>query len=212
MKYLIPMLLFAAAPAIAADAGTAAPATGEAWAKQMTDPTRNAAAFKDPQAFMAWSAAMADPLTSAALAKQGLDPNTYIRMLSGMMNPATMQNYMQFVDPAIAMRWMGAGMDPNFYTRMLSMGMNPAMYGNWMSAPMNPQMWAPALQLMNPSMYTNMMMAPISPGAMNMMMVPMNPQTYMQWMGTGMNPQTYGTWGQMLPALPTPPAAPEAKP
>jgi 2-polyprenyl-6-methoxyphenol hydroxylase-like FAD-dependent oxidoreductase len=70
---------------------------------------------------MAWSNAMANPSTSAALAQMGMDPATYVRMMSGLMNPASMQNYMQFSDPSIAMKWMGAGLDPRMYTQMAGM-------------------------------------------------------------------------------------------
>jgi len=220
MKRLFTLMLTALCPvtaSFAADPAPATPTTSEGWAQKMMDPTQNAAAFKDPQAFLAWSNAMANPATSAVLAKQAMDANTYLRMMSGMMNPAAMQNYMQFTDPSVAMKWMGAGMDPRFMTNMMGMGLNPAMYTNWMGAPMNPQMWAPAMQMLNPSMYTSMMTAPLSPAAMNTMMQPINPQMYMNWMGAGMNPQTYGTWGQMLdpatmmklmPAMPTLPIAP----
>jgi hypothetical protein len=199
MKSLIPLMLLAAVPAFAADPAPATvPAAGEALAKQMLDPTKNTAAFKDPQAFMAWSNAMANPSTSAALAQMGMDPATYVRMMSGLMNPASMQNYMQFSDPSIAMKWMGAGLDPRMYTQMAGMAANPAMYGNWMQAPVNPQMWSPAMQMLNPGMYGNWMQAPMSPGAMNTMMAPMNPNMYMNWMGAGADPRTYGNWGQMM--------------
>ncbi|KAF0099019.1 MAG: hypothetical protein FD187_2787 [bacterium] len=201
MKSLIPLLCLAALPAFAADPAPATiPASADALAKQMLDPTRNTAAFKDPQAFMAWANAMANPNTSAALAQMGMDPATYVRMMGGLMNPASMQNYMQFSDPSIAMKWMGAGLDPRMYTQMAGMAANPAMYGNWLQAPLNPQMWSPAMQMMNPGMYGNWMQAPMSPGAMNTMMAPMNPNLYMNWMGAGADPRTYGNWGQMMNA------------
>jgi hypothetical protein len=97
MKSLIPLLLLAAAPAFAADA---APASNEALVQKMLDPTQNASAFKDPQAFLAWANSMSNPAASAALAQAGMDPATYVRLLSGMMNPASLQNYMQFTDPS----------------------------------------------------------------------------------------------------------------
>jgi hypothetical protein len=69
------------------------PTTPEAWAAKMTDPTRNAAAFKDPAVFAKFTQAMMNPATSLALMQQGMDPNAYARLMSGMMNPASMQNY-----------------------------------------------------------------------------------------------------------------------
>ncbi|MBU1664995.1 MAG: hypothetical protein KKG92_06300 [Gammaproteobacteria bacterium] len=174
--------------------------TPEAAADKMLDPTRNASAFKDPKAFTEWANNLMNPATSLALAQKGIDPNTYIRMLAASMNPATMQNYMQFTDPNMAMKWLAASMNPNFYTALMAPGMNPATYMNWMGAPVSPQALNMMAAPLNPAMYGNWMTAPMNPGAVNAMMAPMNPNLYMNWLGAGMNPATYGTWGQMLAA------------
>jgi hypothetical protein len=181
-------------------------------ADRMLDPTRNASAFKDPKAFAEWTNAMMNPATSMALTQKGMDPNTYTRMLAGIMNPAAMQNAMQFNDPAVAMKWLAAGLNPNLYTALLAQGLNPANYLNWMAAPMSPQAMNMGMQMLNPAMYGNWMAAPVSPQVVNTMMAPMNPNLYMNWMGAGMNPQTYGSWGAMAIPLATPLAAPLATP
>ncbi len=185
--------------------------TPEAAADKMLDPTRNASAFKDPNAFAEWAGNMMNPATTLALTQKGIDPNTYIRMMAAGLNPATMQNYMQFSDPAVMMKWMAAGMDPNFYARLMGMGLNPANYLGWMAAPLSPQALGLMAAPLNPGLYANWMAAPMSPGAVNTMMAPMNPNLYMNWMGASMNPATYGTWGQML-AAPAQAAAPAAAP
>jgi len=185
--------------------------TPEAAADRMLDPTRNASAFKDPNAFAEWAGNMMNPATTLALTQKGIDPNTYIRMMAAGLNPATMQNYMQFSDPAVMMKWMAAGMDPNFYARLMGMGLNPANYLGWMAAPLSPQALGLMAAPLNPGLYANWMAAPVSPQAVNTMMAPMNPNLYMNWMGAGMNPATYGTWGQML-AAPAQAAAPAAAP
>lgn len=187
-------------------ASAATPGTPQAWAEKMLDPTQNASAFKDPAAFQQWSAAMMNPATSMALMQQGMDPNTVIRMLSGLMNPASMQNAMQFSDPNIAIKWMAAGIDPRFAANLLSQGLNPNAYLNMMQAPLSPQMLGMGAQMLNPGMYGNWLAAPTQPAALNAMMAPMNPGMYMNWMGAGMNPNTYGPWGQML-GMPGAPAA-----
>lgn len=174
--------------------------TPEAAADRMLDPTRNASAFKDPKAFSEWVGNMMNPATSLALAQRGIDPNTYVRMMAAGLSPATMQNYMQFSDPAVLMKWMAAGMDPNFYASLMAQGLNPANYLGWMTAPLSPQALGLMAAPLNPGLYANWMAAPISPQAVNAMMAPMNPNLYMNWMGAGMNPATYGTWGQMLAA------------
>lgn len=172
--------------------------TPEAVADKMLDPTRNASAFKDPKAFTDWATEMMNPATSMALAQKGIDPNTYVRMLAASMNPATMQNYMQFSDPNMAMKWLAAIMNPNFYTALMAPGLSPATYTNWMAAPVSPHALGMMAAPLNPAMYGNWMTAPMNPSAVNAMMAPMNPNLYMNWMGAGMNPATYGTWGQML--------------
>jgi hypothetical protein len=209
MKKLIPLIaaLFCSGFAQAADT----PATPQAWAQKMTDPTQNASAFKDPAVFAQWSAAMMNPATSVAMMQQAMDPNAYARMLSGMMNPASMQNYMQLMDPAVSMKWLGAAMDPRFYTAMLGQGLNPATYMNWMTLPTNPQMLGLGMQMLNPGMYANMMAAPLNPAMMNAMMTPMNPNTYMNWLGAGLNPATYGSWGNLM-TMPAAPGLPMALP
>ncbi len=111
---------------------------------------------------------------------------------------AAFQNYMQFMDPAVSMKWMGAAMDPNFYTAAMAPFMNPNLYMKWMMAPMDPRAMQMGMQMMNPGMYTNWMMAPMSPQAMNAMMAPMNPATYTNWMNTAVNPATYGTMGAFV--------------
>ncbi len=174
------------------------PATPDAWAAKMMDPTQNGSAFKDPAVFQQWLNAMMNPATQMAMMQQGMDPNTALRMLSGMMNPAVMPNYMQFTDPAVAMKWLAASMDPRFITALLSQGINPSTYLNMMQAPLSPQMLNLGAQMLNPALYGKWLTAPMSPAALNTMTAPMNPNTYMGWMGTGMNPGTYGPWGQML--------------
>ncbi len=207
MKHTLALLAVLALnhAALAADTPAAA-------ADKMLDPTRNASAFKDPNAFTEWAGNMMNPATTLALTQRGIDPNTYIRMMAAGLNPATMQNYMQFSDPAVMMKWMAAGMDPNFYARLMGMGLNPANYLGWMSAPLSPQALGLMAAPLNPGMYGNWMTAPLSPATVNTMMAPMNPNLYMNWMGAGMNPATYGTWGQMLAAPAQAPASAPAAP
>jgi len=177
-------------------------------ADRMLDPTRNTAAFKDPKAFIEWSNAMLNPATSMALAQKGIDPNTYLRMLAGMMNPATLQNYMQLTDPAMLMKWSAAGIDPNFYTALLGQGLNPANLLPWLTAPVSPQAMNLGMQMLNPAMYGNWLTAPVSPQAINTMMAPMNPNLYTNWLAASMNPKTYGSWGAMVAPMAAPLSAP----
>jgi outer membrane protein OmpA-like peptidoglycan-associated protein len=184
----------------------AAPATPQSAAEQTLNPAAYPALMGNPAAFAQWSAAMANPATSMAMMQQAMEPNTYARMMSEMMNPAALQNYMRFVDPALYTRWMQAAMNPNFYAAMMAPAMNPANYLNWMSLPVNPQMWGQGMQMLNPALYMRWLGAPLNPAMLNAMMTPMNPGTYTNWMGAAMNPRTYGPWGGFM-TMPTAPGA-----
>ena len=201
MRVQATLIAIAASLSVAAHAGDAPPTTPEGWAAKMTDPTRNGSAFKDPRVFVPWAGAMMDPATSIALMQRGMDPNAYTHMMGGMMNPASMQNWMQFIDPAVAMRWMQGSMDPNLYTAMMMQTVNPAMYAKWMAAPMDPRLMGMMAAPMNPSMYANWMGAATNPANMNLMMAPANPAMYNNWMGAAANPATYGPWGGMMAPL-----------
>jgi outer membrane protein OmpA-like peptidoglycan-associated protein len=201
-------LILATGLAQAADTATtpAEPATPQSAADQMFNPAAYPAIAGNPAAFAQWSAAMANPATSMAMMQQGMQPETYARMMAAMMNPAMLQNYMRFIDPAMYTRWMEAAMNPNFYTGMMAPAMNPANYLNWMSLPVNPQMWGQGMQMLNPALYMRWPGAPLNPAMLNTMMTPMNPSTYTNWMGAAMNPRTYGPWGGFM-TMPTAPGA-----
>lgn len=188
LKLLAPLMMACCG---AAYADAAAPAAAESWAAKMTDPTQNAAAFKDPRTFVQWSQAMTSPAMMPAMGMVMVDPGTYSRMAYGMMSPGAFQNYAQFADPNMAMRWMGAGMDPNFYMGMATPMMNPNMATQWMMAPMDPRMLNAGIQMVNPATYNQWMTVPSDPKIMGLMTAPMNPQLYGNWATVVADPRTY---------------------
>jgi outer membrane protein OmpA-like peptidoglycan-associated protein len=182
-----------AAPAVAAPAPVAAPAAqanipAEKWLERMGDFTQNASAFKDPQRFNQWFGAMTDPSMVMAALPMMMEPGSWIRTTSSMMQPGVVTNYMGFTDPNVAGRWMGAMMDPNFYMQNMWSMTDPSKMMRWMMLPMDPKMMQFGMSMMNPNSYMKWMMAPMDPRVWGMMFAPMNPQFYGSMAGAMINP------------------------
>ncbi len=172
--------------------------TPEATLARMTDMTTNTAAFKDPKTFVQWVNTTTEPGFYTLMGNNMMAPNNWTKMMATGLDPRALTNYMQFTDPAVAAKWMGAAMDPQFYTALMTPMMDPAKSMRWMMMPMDPKVMNMGMQMLNPQTSMNWMMAPMSPQSMNMMMAPMNPNLYTSWMGAGMNPATYGPMGSMM--------------
>ena len=201
-------------------AAPVAPKTAEQWVNRMTDFTQNASAFKDPAQFAAWANAMTDPSMVTTMGTQMIEPGNMLRSMTTMMQPATTGNYMQFMDPNVAMRWGGAMMNPMWYTQLATSMADPGKMMRWVMLPMDPKMMNMGMQMMDPNLYVKWMMTPTDPRGMALMFAPMNPQLYGSMAG-GMIPQQLvggnkSTWGTfMYPAQPVvsvQPAAPVASP
>lgn len=207
---LAPLVLALASQALAEGP---APATPEAWADRMTDPTVNASAFKDPEGFVPWAHAMTNPAMLPALGQAMLDPGTYARMAYGFLTPSAFENYMQFADPGIALRWLGAGMNPGFYPGLAAPLLNPATYAGWLVLPADTRMWNLGLQFFNPAVYTQWVSTSMDPKMIELMTAPLTPGMYGSWLGTVTDPETYPVLqhGQTPAAADAGPAAPPAK-
>ncbi|MEW6120283.1 MAG: OmpA family protein [Pseudomonadota bacterium] len=202
-------------------AETGTPKTADQWVTRMTDFTQNASAFKDPNAFLAWTNAMTDPSMVSAMGVQMMEPGNLLRSMTTMMQPSTTANYMQFMmDPNIYMKWGAAMMNPMWYTQLgLSMS-DPGKMMRWMMLPMDPKIWNMGIQAMNPNLYMKWMMTPTDPRAMSLMFAPMNPQLYGSMLGGMLNPGLVGgpnsTWGTFMypkqPVVQVQGAAPVASP
>jgi outer membrane protein OmpA-like peptidoglycan-associated protein len=194
----------AAAPDVSPDKRSA-----EQWVGRMTDFTKNGTAFRDPEAFIAWTNAMSSPSMVPAMAGRMVEPGNMLYSMTTLMQPATMSNMMQYMDPAMAMRWSGAMMNPMFYTRMMTNMANPAKMMGWMALPMDPKMMEVGKLAMDPNTPMKFMMAPTDPRGMALMFAPMNPQLYGSMMGGSMvggmmkNVMPGSNWGTfMYPAQP----------
>lgn len=193
------------AQAAAPVATNGAPKTPEEWIARMTDFTKNASAFKDPKVFMPWSNTMTEPSFYVTMMNGAQDPAAWLNMMNSATNPNALRNYVQFTDPNLYMRWMGAGMDPAFYTAFMTQFSDPAKMMRWAMMPMDPKMWSAMMNMANPNMYMKWVMAPMDPRAWGAMGNMMNPATYTGFMGAGMDPKAYGPWGSMFAYTPQAP-------
>lgn len=191
----MPLLAAQTAPSVSAPvaAPVVAPAAQanipvENWLWRMGDFSQNASAFKDPRVFTPWFGAMTDPSMVAAAMPMMMEPGSWIRTSSSMMQPGMVSNYMGFTDPNVAARWMGAAMDPNFYMQNAFSMTDPNKLMRWMMLPMDPRVMQTGMSMLNPNTHMKWMMAPMDPRVMGMMLTPMNPQFYGSMAGAVINP------------------------
>jgi hypothetical protein len=175
------------------------PTTPEGWLDRMTDFTRNMSAFKDPKVFVPWFQAVTEPSFYTAMGYGMLDPAGWLRMTQSMVHPGAYPNMMEWIDPAVYMKWLAASMDPNFYTALITQLTDPGKMMRWAMWPMDPKLLGLMLQPLNPNLYMKWLMSPLDPRALQLMMAPVNPNLYTGWLGAMINPASYGpTWSGFL--------------
>ncbi len=147
---------------------------------------------------------MADPVSFANLMSVANDP----RSIHVMTKCAT--------EPAMWDTWMKGMTDFNKMSRTMSHFMNPSMYINWMSAPMNPAMYQPMMQMANPAYYTRWMNAMMNPAFYAPVTSFADPDWYTPRLNWMMNPQSMQpmlgmmNWGNFAPAPAASVATPQA--
>lgn len=178
------------APAAAAPVGT--PKTAEEWLQRMTDFTRNASAFKDPQVFVPWSNAVTEPGFYIAAMNGMMDPAGWLAMMNSAAHPGAVRNLAQFGDPNVTLRWMAAGVDPAFYTAVLTQLSDPGKMMRWGMMPLDPKLWNLFMNSLNPNTYIRWPMAMMDPRLWNLMGNMANPALYTSMAGAAFNAQNYG--------------------
>jgi outer membrane protein OmpA-like peptidoglycan-associated protein len=176
----------------------------EEWVNRMTDFTRNMGPFKDPKQFMPMFQAVTEPGFYTTMGNVALDPTAWMHMMNSMVHPGAYPNMMQFVDPGVYLKWLGASLDPTFYNQLLAQLSDPAKIMRWSMLPMDPQFLNLLLQTLNPNLYMRWMIMPMDPLLWQFMGTAMNPATYMAWMNEAMKPGSYGDMWKGFLGTPVP--------
>ena len=120
------------------------------------------------------------------LADTVADPIRFAKLMQIVSDPRTMHVMMKCsTEPVMWDTWVRGLTDFDKMARAGTRFMNPVMYMNWMMAPMNPQFYAPVMQMMNPGYYTLWMNAMMNPAFYQPMFAFMDPNWYtprLQWM------------------------------
>ena len=221
-KLFFAALVFAATPALAAMGTTqiptfagqaaaaeaarnATPQTPEQWLARMTDFTRNLSAFKEPRVFVPWTNAVTEPGFYVAMANGMMDPGGWLNMMNSAANPDAVRNMVQFLDPAVTMKWVAASADPAFYTALLTQLSDPGKLMRWAMVPLDTKAQDMVLNMFNPNTYIRWPMAALDPRAWNLMGNVANPALYTGMLGALINPSSYGSsWNSWLTWKPAP--------
>ncbi|MDH3716245.1 MAG: hypothetical protein OET44_20640 [Gammaproteobacteria bacterium] len=126
------------------------------------------------------------------MAQTMADPVEFAKLMQITSDPRTMHVMMKCsTEPVMWDTWMRGLTDWQKMSRTMTYFMNPGMYMAWITAPMNPQMYAPMFQMMNPAYYTRWTNAMMNPAFYQPMFAFADPNWYtprLQWM---MDPRSY---------------------
>lgn len=135
------------------------------------------------------------------MAETMADPVKFFELMTIVNDPRTIHVMMKCAsEPVMWDTWVRGMSDFNKLSRASMHFMNPAMYMKWMMAPMNPQTYAPMMQMMSPDYYTRWMTAMMNPTFYQPMFALADPNWYtprIQWM---MNPQSFQPMFNMFSA------------
>jgi hypothetical protein len=135
------------------------------WADRCTDFTTNGWAFKAPANFLPWLNVFSDPGIWLEFAQRGLDPQTYIRTASSLLEPGMVKNHLEWTDPVIYEKWANALAEPQFMTAVSATLFDPGKLMRWVMLPLDPKSW-------------------------NLLLTAVHPETLGKWLNTPMDPRT----------------------
>jgi hypothetical protein len=127
------------------------------------------------------------------------DPESYARVVSLMMDPATAKNYLEWSDPAIYAKWLQALVDPNFYTAVMRPVIDPTTYLRWMALPVDQRAWSVGLNTMNPMVWMKWMTAGLNPKIISPFFKAADPSTSARWLQAAADPANIRVWAGFAP-------------
>lgn len=196
----------ASAPAPAqAQAPKNIPQTPEEWLVRMTDFTKNASAYRDPQVFLPWLNAVTEPGFYVAMGQGIMDPAGWLNMFNSMAHPDAVRNWMWLFDPNVYLKWGNASLDPAFYNAALAILGDPGKLTRWAMLPLDPKLWNLFFNMFNPNLYIKWGVAPMDPRTWQLMGNVMNPALYTSYLGAMADPNALGSVGSWFNWTPTNP-------
>ena len=161
------------------------------WADRCTDFTTNGWGFKSPRNFLQWLEVFSDPAIWLEFGRRGLEPQTYVRTLSSLLDPGTPRNYLEWGDPAIYEQWAKASVEPDFYTAVNAIVFEPSRYLRWAQLPVDPRAWKLLGTALSPETWGKWLAAPVHPDTQALITKALDPQTALKWSEALANPQNY---------------------
>ncbi|OYY93458.1 MAG: hypothetical protein B7Y41_11895 [Hydrogenophilales bacterium 28-61-23] len=181
------------------------------FADRCTDFTANGWAFKAPRNFLKWLDVFTDPGIYLEFANRSLDPQSYVRSLTSLLDPATPRNYLEWSNPEIYNRWAQAAAQPEFYTAVNSILFDPGRMMRWAMLPIDGRAWSVAGNAANPNTWLKWLNAPADPKTQELFAKAANPETVQRWLDAVVDPNntpwfnapatTYGAQPTKLPGL-----------
>ncbi len=185
---LIALLLFpllinfahAAAPEAAGELDAAAGST-QRMADRCTDFTTNGWSFKAPRNFLKWLDTFTDPGIYLELANRGLDPQSYVRSLSSLLDPGTPRNYLEWSNPEIYEQWARAANDEQFYSAVAGILFDTSRIMRWVMLPIDGRAWSVLGNAVSPDTWLKWLKAPVDPKTQALIAKAGDPDTMRLW-------------------------------
>lgn len=161
------------------------------WADRCTSATTNGWAFKAPNRFILWLDVFSAPDIWLEFARRGQDPHYYLRTLESLLDPATAQNYLEWTDPRLYERWLGALAQPEFLEAVTGILTQPERIARWAALPLDPRPWHLMLNAMSPETWAKWLALPFDPRIPALVNKALAPETAEAWERVLSDPSTY---------------------
>jgi len=168
----------AEAPQVSVDAKTIA---AQRVADRCTDFTANGWAFKAPRNFIKWLDVFTTPEIYIEFANRSLDPQSYVRTLSSMLQPEAVKNHLEWSNPEIYNQWAQSAADPGFYDAVVAIMLDTNRLTSWLMLPVDERAWSVLGNALNPNTWLKWLNAPADPATQALFAKAADPETTRLW-------------------------------
>lgn len=161
------------------------------WADRCTSFTTNGWAFKAPNNFILWLDVFSAPDIWLEFARRGLDPQYLVRSLDSLLDPATAQNYLEWTDPYLYERWLGALAKPDLLNAVAAKLSEPERLLRWAALPLDPRPWSLMFTALSPETWAKWLTAPFDPRTQALLAKALDPRTAEAWQRVLSDPKNY---------------------